>query len=273
MDDVKVHHLNAGTMHPPLTGRIVCHVLVCETDAGPVVVDTGFGSQDVATPGPRIGAIRRVLRPRLDPDETVVRQLEALGYDPRDVRHVVLTHLDSDHTGGLADLPWAQVHTTAAEHRAATRPPTLVEKQRYRAAQLAHGPRMVTYGGGGDAWRGFAGAHQLTRIDERLVLVPLPGHTRGHAAVAVDRGPDGWLFHAGDAMFDRVVVEPAAGSPEAQRRRRAILAFERFAALDRSALSGNHRELARLHASPDVEVVCAHDPVLFDRAVAATAGR
>ncbi|WP_223281445.1 MBL fold metallo-hydrolase [Streptomyces antnestii] len=44
-------------------------------------------------------------RPVLDTGETAVRQVAALGYDIEDVRHIVLTHLDLDHAGGLRDFP------------------------------------------------------------------------------------------------------------------------------------------------------------------------
>jgi glyoxylase-like metal-dependent hydrolase (beta-lactamase superfamily II) len=211
----------------------------------------------------------------LDPDEAIVRQVTALGHHPEDVRHIVLTHLDTDHIGGLADFPWAQVHVTAEEHAAANAPASRMERQRYRPVQWAHRPHVVTYGGSGDtgeSWFGFEGVHQLTAVDERVVLVPLAGHTRGHAAVAVDAGARGWLLHAGDAMFDRAVIAGPDDPPEDHRPRRTVRAFERAAAVDRSRLADNHARLAALHAAraPAVTVLCAHDPVLFDRAVAAT---
>ena len=59
---MKVHHLNCGTMHMP-TAPLVCHVLLVETDGGLVLVDTGFGLQDIADPGRRIGPQRFVLMP------------------------------------------------------------------------------------------------------------------------------------------------------------------------------------------------------------------
>lgn len=37
---MKVHHLNCGTMRPPGTPTLVCHVLLVETDNGLVLVDT-----------------------------------------------------------------------------------------------------------------------------------------------------------------------------------------------------------------------------------------
>ena len=38
-------------------------------------------------------------------------------------------------------------------------------------------------------------------------MVPLPGHTLGHAGVAIDT-PDGWLLNAGDAYFYRHEMDP-----------------------------------------------------------------
>lgn len=49
-----------------------------------------------------------------------MRQVRGLGYQPGDVPHVVLTHLDVDHTGGLHDIPHATLHVMDAEYGAAT---------------------------------------------------------------------------------------------------------------------------------------------------------
>ena len=50
---------------------------------------------------------------------TAVRQIAQLGFEPRDVRHIALTHLDFDHAGGLDDFPTATVHLLASERDAA----------------------------------------------------------------------------------------------------------------------------------------------------------
>ena len=58
---------------------------------------------------------------RFDPRLTAMRQIERLGFSPREVRHIVMTHLDFDHTGGIEDFPWAAVHVSARELDAASR--------------------------------------------------------------------------------------------------------------------------------------------------------
>jgi glyoxylase-like metal-dependent hydrolase (beta-lactamase superfamily II) len=53
----------------------------------------------------------------LDIAETALHQVERLRFSG--VRHVVLTHLDLDHAGGLRGFPDAQVHVLRTELEAA----------------------------------------------------------------------------------------------------------------------------------------------------------
>ena len=254
---MKVHHLDCGPMQPRVVGRLVCHVLLLETPAGLVLVDSGMGLQDVRDPS-RLGPARGLLRVRLDERATALRQVEALGFRADDVRHVVLTHLDLDHVGGIADFSHAVVHTTAEEHAAATAPPSRREAFRYRAVQWAHGPRWSAPEPG-EPWHGLR-ALPLPGLDDAVALVPMPGHTRGHAAVAVDTG-SGWLLHAGDAVFHRHSLDPSQPSG------RTLRAYEKGLALDPGAVAANHARLRALQGE-GVVVVPAHDPVVFDRLAA-----
>ena len=120
---MKVHHLNCGTMNPPATAPVICHVLLVETDNGLVLIDAGFGSHDCADPAGRIGPLRHLLRPVFSREETAAHHVEQLGFRRDDVRHMVVTHLDLDHIGGLSDFPHAQVHVTAARRSARSPPP------------------------------------------------------------------------------------------------------------------------------------------------------
>lgn len=258
---MRVHHLNCGSMSSPPGLSLVCHVLLVETDNGLVLVDTGFGLQDCADPAGRIGPSRHVIRPALRPGETAARQIETLGFRTDDVRHIVVTHFDMDHIGGIADFPQAQIHVTADEAYGAMHHPSLTERIRYRRVQWSHGPRIVEHAPAGEPWRGFAAAQSLDQIDPGIVLIPMTGHSRGHAGVAVDAGHR-WVLHAGDAFYHRGVVDGRSSVPWALRLQ------DRLNVFDRQQLLDNHNRLAELHArdEPDLLIVCAHDPEMFARA-------
>ena len=268
---MKVHHLNCATLCPPAgrfvsalvneTGTLVCHCLVVESNDGLVLVDTGLGTLDVGPSGPRGGPLfRRLTGPRLRLEETAIWQLERLGYKQNDVRHIVLTHLDVDHAGGLSDFPAALVHLHADE-LAAARAPTLRERPRYHASLWAHGARFVPHRAGGERWFGFECAREVAGLPPDLLVLPLPGHTRGHSAVAV-RGDHGWLVHAGDAYFFHGEMDPVR-----PRCTPGLTLVQRMDDVDHGARVQNQerlRGLARDHAA-EVRVFCAHDPTELAR--------
>jgi glyoxylase-like metal-dependent hydrolase (beta-lactamase superfamily II) len=256
---VKVHHLNCGTMNMP-TAPMVCHVLLVETENGLVLVDSGYGTADCADPK-RVGPNRHIVRAVLSHEEAVAHQLDRFGFDRDDVRHIIITHLDADHAGGLSDFPAARVHVTSAEALGAIRAPSRWEKIRYRRAQWAHRPDIVEHDPHGEKWRGFAAAKELTEISSGIVLVSLPGHTRGHACVAVDAGHR-WVLHAGDAFFHYGTLDGLSPVP------RALTTMESLVAFDRKAVLANHARLAELYRrrESDMLIVCAHDPTLLEQA-------
>lgn len=247
-----------GSSPPWGTGRMVCHVLLVETARdGLVLVDAGLGLADVADPKGRLGSpFLAATRPTLREEETAARQVEARGYSIDDVRHVVLTHMDLDHAGGLSDFPRAAVHVLGDEHDAATRRPTYAERHRYRPMQWAHEPRFETYAPSGEPWHGFPCVRELRGLPPEILLVPLVGHSRGHAGVAVET-QDGWLLHAGDAYFHAAQMD--LGHPRCPP---ALAFFQRAVAIDRARMRENQarlRELVREHGG-DVHVFSAHDP-------------
>ncbi|WP_427919195.1 MBL fold metallo-hydrolase [Streptomyces sp. cg40] len=257
---MKVHHLNCGTMHPPGAG-LVCHVLLIETANGLVLVDSGYGLDDIADPKRRVGPARFFVRPVFDPEETAVRQIEKLGFRRDDVRHIVLTHFDADHIGGLSDFPDAEVHLTVDEARGAVHAPSWRERIRYQKPQWEHGPKLVEHRPDGEAWRGFAAAKELDAIAPGIVLIALPGHTRGHAAVAVDAGSR-WLLHAGDAFYHYGTLDGRSPVPASLRGMEAVIAY------DGKKVRDNHARLAELYRQddPGLMVINAHDPVLYEKA-------
>ncbi len=144
-----IHHLNCGTMCPHgarlLAGegglleptRMVCHCLLIEGADGLVLIDTGFGAEDVRRPRQLGLAFKALVQPQLAVAETAQAQVLARGFQPGDVRHIITTHLDLDHSGGLPDFPDAEVHLLGRELSAALRP-SLRERSRYIGAHWAH---------------------------------------------------------------------------------------------------------------------------------------
>ena len=234
------------------------HCLLIESSDGLVLVDTGFGTGDIADPK-RLGQpFRAMMRPELNESETAVSQVRAMGRDPADVRHIVVTHLDLDHAGGLSDFPQAKVHVFAPELEIAQNPP-LVEKARYIQEQWAHGPDWVSHAVDGDTWFGFESVKPIDGLGDDVALVPLVGHSKGHSGVAV-RGSGGWMLHCGDAYFFNAEVEtPRRVTP-------GFRAFENITQWKRGPRMRNLerlQELRRDHGS-EVELFCSHDPETFD---------
>ena len=264
---MRIHHLSCGTFCPRMQrwlqgsgglfapAEMPCHCLLVETESsGLVLVDTGLGLQDVRNPVERIGASRYVMKPILEESNTAARQVEALGFSRQDVRHIVLTHLDFDHAGGLGDFPGARVHLLADEKNAALDPRTRLERSRYRDYQWDHDPIWCPYEPTGEPWRGFEAVRALEALPPEILMLPLPGHTRGHAGVAIDVGGD-WLIHAGDAYFHRGEMEQPQRCPGGMRL------YQKMIAVDSKQRLANLERLRQLrYEHDDVQVFCAHDP-------------
>ncbi len=244
-----------GRSRGPLA-HLVCHCLLIEAETGLVLVDTGYGLEDVRHPFPRLSrAMAGLLNIRFEESETAVRQVQALGFSPRDVRHILVTHLDFDHAGGLEDFPNAAVHVMAAELTAARAAGGLVARNRYRPTQFDEVQDWRLYSVGGERWFGFQSVRELTGLPPEILLVPLPGHTWGHAGVAVQQA-DGWLLHAGDAYFHHDEMRaPHRRCPPGLRL------YQNMMEVDRPARLENQRRLRELSLDPaaKVDIFCAHD--------------
>jgi glyoxylase-like metal-dependent hydrolase (beta-lactamase superfamily II) len=194
-----------------------CHCLLIEGDDRLILVDTGLGVEDVNEPR-RLGLVFNVMaRPRLEVAETALRQVVDLGYRPSDVRHIVPTHLDLDHAGGISDFPAAAVHIYADELRAASSRSSLAERGRYRPVQLSAVRKWAVVKEEGEDWFGFSAVRAIPGTADEVLVIPLPGHTRGHCGVAVRRSED-WLLHCGDAYFHHSEVESGGGAAPAGLR-------------------------------------------------------
>lgn len=176
------------------------NVFLIEHHDGLCVFDAGQSAR-AAGPGyiSRWHPFLRLARFELAQSDEAGAQIRALGHDPGSVRRVVLSHLHTDHVGGIEAFPNAEILVTRAEwerfrglrgrlrgylpqHWPAGFEPTLVELD---------GPPI-----------GPLPASQDLCGDGSLVIVALPGHTPGHIGLLA-KGPDGRSYLlAGDAAHD-----------------------------------------------------------------------
>ena len=227
---VTVHHLNCATMRPvgAFGGRVsvermVAHCLLVERADGLLLVDTGFGTDDIADPsrlGPAVPwrrCARRSTRPR--PRGPRSRRSATGSRTSPTSRSPTSTST----TPAASPTSRGRGSTCSATSSTRRSPPRWREKARYVGAQWAHGPRWQRHEVAGEEWLGF---RAVTALDDDVLLVPLRGHTRGHCGVAVRRPGGGWLLHAGDSYFHTGDLEPSVATPPGLR------AFQRLMAVD-----------------------------------------
>lgn len=272
---MRVHHLNCvsacplggllmdGVTKDSIRAKIASHCLLVETAESLVLIDTGYGLRDVADPRSRLAQFfLTLMRPALREEMTAIRQIERLGFDPRDVRHIVLSHLDFDHAGGLDDFPQATVHVLAEEVRSASARRTPLDKLRYRPQQWNTRSMWLDYApADGETWRGLSCVRQLAGLPPELLMVPLIGHTLGHAGVVIEQ-PRATLFYAADAYFyhEEMNLQRPRCTPglalyqtmmEKDRRQRLIS-------------QQNLRSLRNMEGSA-LTIFCAHDVSEYER--------
>lgn len=271
---MRIHHLNCISSCPlggalmdghshSLRGRLTCHCLLVECADQLVLIDTGYGLRDVANPRSRLSKFfLTLLAPDFREELTAIRQIERLGFRPQDVRHIVLTHLDFDHAGGLDDFPNARVHMLAQERDDARAQRSMLDRMRYRPQQWSTSANWRVYSSNaGEQWYGFDCVHELDGVPPEILLVPLIGHTLGHAGVAVERTGGYWHLQSGDAYFYHAEMDL-----ERPHCTPGLRLYQWMMEKDRAArLNNQHRlrELKRAHGKA-VRVYSSHDVREFE---------
>lgn len=226
---------------------VVCHCLLLEDRNGLALVDTGIGLLDVRNPVERLGQEMIDLAGfQFHEEDTAIRRIERLGFSPEDVKHVILTHCDPDHAGGLADFPNAQVHVSQ-EELAHVR----FGHWRYVPRQFEHQPQWKPCESVSRKWYGLDARAVRLGFSSEVLLIPLFGHTLGHCGVAIQQG-NRWLLLVGDAYYLRAELTQDDHPVSALAAQRADNDEWR-----RSSL-GELRRLSKDH-SDEVEMVGYHD--------------
>ncbi|MDP9326060.1 MAG: N-acyl homoserine lactonase family protein [Candidatus Dormibacteraeota bacterium] len=202
---------------------------VIEHPEGVIVVDTGELAR-AARPGyfpwwhPYF---KRAARFAVDPEEEVGPRLKGLGLSPDDVRWVVITHLHTDHAGGLGYFPKVEVVISRGEYLAARSPLATLNGylQHHWPAWLE--PRLVGFEG--TRRTGGLPSVPLTKAED-VVLVSTPGHTAGHMSVVALNGAAP-VFMAGDVSYlEATLMEEAVDSvaPDAGVARQTLAVVKRY---------------------------------------------
>lgn len=264
----KVHHLHCGTMCPvcaPLFGQkgfkadLICHCLLIETDKGLVLVDTGLGIQDYLHTKKRLGmALARFGAIVSDMSLSAISQIQQLGFKPSDIKHILVSHLDFDHAGGISDFPNATIHILSNEFNA-TQSLSLKNKLRYRKQQFKdHRYWNFIEPIQGEAWFNFSKVQGFKLFEDEILMIPLLGHTAGHCGIAIKQ-QDQWLLFCGDAYYSHLELD-------SKIKLTGLEITERLFAYDNLQRIQTLKSIQTLaQTETQIEIICAHDPIELQR--------
>lgn len=264
----QVHHLNCGSFCPycaPLFGQrglkaeLVCHCLLVETDQGLVLIDTGFGTQDYLHSQKRLGSIiSKFGAIQHNFNLTAISQIQKLGFKPSDVQHILVTHLDFDHAGGISDFPHATVHILSSEFNA-TQNHHYKSKIRYKNEQFKqHRYWNFIEPLYGEHWFNLQQVQGFKLFQDEILMIPLLGHTEGHCGIAIKQNQQ-WLLFCGDAYYSHRQLDPSYKSP-------GLELTERLFAHNNLQRIQSLQQIQQLALNqPKINIMCSHDPVELKR--------
>lgn len=264
----KIHHLHCGTMCPncaPLFGQkglkaeLICHCLLVETDKGLVLIDTGFGTQDYLHTKERLGnVINLVGTIKNDLRLTAIAQIQQLGFKPSDVKHILVSHLDFDHAGGISDFPQATIHILASEYNA-TQNLSYKNKIRYKTSHFKdHRYWNFLEPLDGETWFNMNRVQGFKIFNDEILMIPLLGHTEGHCGIAIKQDLN-WLLFCGDAYYSHLQLDPKNKLPALE------ITEYLFATNNIQRIESLKKIQTLAQIQPKIEIICAHDPLELRR--------
>lgn len=132
------------------------------------------------------------------PEEEAGAKIQAMGFDPLDVRWVVMTNMHGGHAGGIPNFPKSEFVLSATEANAALSWKGPISGFLNMHYPDGFNPTRINHEDG--PWESFARSTSLTK-DGCVRIVPTPGHTAGHQSVVVELG-DHLVMIAGDAAYN-----------------------------------------------------------------------
>ena len=214
------------TIEAPVASVLLRHA------QGNVLFDTGCHPSVAENPEARWGGLARVMMPVMPQGEHVVNGLKAINVTPDDIDVVICSHLHPDHCGCNAFFKSATFIIHEKEVAAARA--SDAEKSGYLAREWDLPVKIDTI----DSERDLFG-------DNRIVLIPLPGHTAGTTGALVQLENSGTFLLASDTVSLRMTLDTG------------VIPRNTWNA---EALSKSLAEVGRLEKS-GATIICGHDAV------------
>lgn len=178
------------------TTEVPVSCILLRHSQGNVLFDTGCPPDVVENPEARWGALTRLMQPAMAKDDHVLTGLEAVGLGAGDIDVVVCSHLHPDHCGCNAFFKRA-THVIHRDEVAAARGPD-AGKSGYLARDWDLPVKIDELSGERDLFG-----------DDRIVLLPLPGHTPGTLGALVALENSGTFPLASDTVSVRATLDDA----------------------------------------------------------------
>src|SRR4051794_39261520 len=210
----------------PIPAYIVEH-----PGAGLMLVDAGFHASLAVDPKANLGPVLgRIFSPRMGPDDALPDQLRARGFQPGDVKIVVMTHLHVDHASGVAQFPDATFVVSAREWHVATEEKGV--RGGYVRRQFDHAFDWRTVDFDADEVNSFASFGRTLDLfgDGSVRLAYTPGHTLGHMSLILRTRAGEFLIAADAAYTMRTLRESVMpyGAHDEHEFRRSLKEVQRY---------------------------------------------
>lgn len=204
MSDIRLYMFGCGTLktitasikmnqgHDPYEIPVPWFLLT--HPRGNIVIDGGNAAEVAVDKRAHWGAICDVYDPIMTPDDACLPQLQQAGFDPKDVRFVLQSHLHLDHTGAIGRFPNATHIVQRCEYEYAYTPDWFA----------AGGYIRKDFDKPGLKWQFLDGKHDDFHDvygDGVIRTVFSPGHAPGHQSFLVTLPNSGPMLLTIDAAY------------------------------------------------------------------------